>query len=435
MRPVHRRLSPAGVDDDDQRSGQRPRLPVPAALARLHGVQGVLADLSRLRVPGLQVRHARWRSRSPSDRPPAARGVRGDRRGDGRRRMPILRRVPDDAVHRGARAHGQEAAARRRCVHERRERAGGDRHGLGGGEHRRPGGDRLDRAGPVADAGVARRDVDGAPAAGRAQHGPRPGRLPPGHARRRARRLPAGGARPRRRARSGASWCSSPSTSPTRGAIRCSSSATTTSPTRPSRSTSSPLDFGPCPPTDWALDGSSGGSGAAEAGLAARRHQAPRRRRLRPRRATTHGVRRAIWPRWQRHVEPHGRDRSTSTTPRSWSSPSAPRQAPLCACRAPSCARRAIGSASSARSRSCPFPTDVGRRRCRPGPAPWPSTRTIGADGRRRPSRRARRCPVHFIGGLSLDSSGFGIAPDFDVAVLRRADRRTCCDGRTGARA
>jgi 2-oxoglutarate ferredoxin oxidoreductase subunit alpha len=27
--------------------------------------------------------------------------------------------------------------------------------------------------------------------------------------------------------------------------------------------------------------------------------------------------------------------------------------------------------------------------------------------------------PVRFIGGLSLDSSGFGIAPDLDVAVLR----------------
>ena len=28
--------------------------------------------------------------------------------------------------------------------------------------------------------------------------------------------------------------------------------------------------------------------------------------------------------------------------------------------------------------------------------------------------------PVEFIGGISLDSSGFGIAPDLDVAVLRR---------------
>jgi 2-oxoglutarate ferredoxin oxidoreductase subunit alpha len=29
------------------------------------------------------------------------------------------------------------------------------------------------------------------------------------------------------------------------------------------------------------------------------------------------------------------------------------------------------------------------------------------------------RCPVRFIGGLSLDHSGFGIAPDLDVATLR----------------
>lgn len=28
--------------------------------------------------------------------------------------------------------------------------------------------------------------------------------------------------------------------------------------------------------------------------------------------------------------------------------------------------------------------------------------------------------PVEFIGGISLDSSGFGIAPDLDVDVLRR---------------
>jgi len=29
------------------------------------------------------------------------------------------------------------------------------------------------------------------------------------------------------------------------------------------------------------------------------------------------------------------------------------------------------------------------------------------------------RVPVEFIGGLSLDSSGFGIAPDLDVSVLK----------------
>jgi 2-oxoglutarate ferredoxin oxidoreductase subunit alpha len=30
------------------------------------------------------------------------------------------------------------------------------------------------------------------------------------------------------------------------------------------------------------------------------------------------------------------------------------------------------------------------------------------------------RLPVDFIGGLSLDSSGFGIAPDYNVDVLRQ---------------
>ena len=29
------------------------------------------------------------------------------------------------------------------------------------------------------------------------------------------------------------------------------------------------------------------------------------------------------------------------------------------------------------------------------------------------------RCPVHFIGGLSLDGSGFGIAPDLEVTTMR----------------
>ena len=68
--------------------------------------------------------------------PAAARGLRGDRRGDGRRRVPVLRRLPDDAVHRGARAHGRASCRGRRRVHERRERARGDRHGVGRRGHR-----------------------------------------------------------------------------------------------------------------------------------------------------------------------------------------------------------------------------------------------------------------------------------------------------------
>jgi 2-oxoglutarate ferredoxin oxidoreductase subunit alpha len=36
--------------------------------------------------------------------------------------------------------------------------------------------------------------------------------------------------------------------------------------------------------------------------------------------------------------------------------------------------------------------------------------------------------PVHFIGGLSLDGSGFGIAPDLEVSVLRGRIERVLAD-------
>ena len=43
------------------------------------------------------------------------------------------------------------------------------------------------------------------------------------------------------------------------------------------------------------------------------------------------------------------------------------------------------------------------------------------------------RAPVHFIGGLSLDSSGFGIAPDLDVRVIRsRVERVLASPDATG---
>ena len=34
------------------------------------------------------------------------------------------------------------------------------------------------------------------------------------------------------------------------------------------------------------------------------------------------------------------------------------------------------------------------------------------------------RCPVEFVGGISFDSSGFGIAPDLDVELLAGRIRR-----------
>ena len=136
--------------------------------------------------------------------PPAHGGIRSHRRGHGDGRLPVLRRLPDDAVHRGARAHGPAAARGRRRVHERRERARGGRHGLGRRGHRHPGGHRLGRPGPVAHAGVAVGDLLRPPAAGGPQHGPGPGRLLPGHPGWRARRLPPHRAGPRRHPRGGA---------------------------------------------------------------------------------------------------------------------------------------------------------------------------------------------------------------------------------------
>ncbi len=39
------------------------------------------------------------------------------------------------------------------------------------------------------------------------------------------------------------------------------------------------------------------------------------------------------------------------------------------------------------------------------------------------------RAPVGFIGGLSLDSSGFGIAPDLNVATIRARIERVLAEG------
>ena len=90
------------------------------------------------------------------------------------------------------------------------------------------------------------------------------GRLLPGHAGRRPRRLPPSRARADGRPRGGRAHAAR--VPPRRHVAQPGawSSATTTSRTRPSRSTSSPLDFGPVPASDWALDGSTGGTGRAK---------------------------------------------------------------------------------------------------------------------------------------------------------------------------
>ncbi len=119
---------------------------------------------------------------------------------------------------------------RRRHLHERRERARGGRHGLGRGGHRHAERHRLDRAGALADAGVAQRARRYAadPARG-AQHGARPGRLLAGHARPRPRRRPDAGPRAHGRARGRRAHAARVPPHRSSGATRSCSSATTTS--------------------------------------------------------------------------------------------------------------------------------------------------------------------------------------------------------------
>ena len=74
------------------------------------------------------------------------------------------------------------------------------------------------------------------------QHGARPAGLLPGDPRRRPRRLPPHRARAAWTSREASSTCSSRSTSPTSGATRCSSTATTSSRTPRRRSTIEPID-------------------------------------------------------------------------------------------------------------------------------------------------------------------------------------------------
>ena len=123
--------------------------------------------------------------------PRAARGLGGDRRRDGRRRVPVLRRLPDDAVHRGARAHGRASCPRVGgvCMNAESElEAVGMAWGAAAtGTPRATGstGQGLSLMQESLAEIVAR-----ARPARRAQHGARAGRLLAGDPRRRPRRLP-----------------------------------------------------------------------------------------------------------------------------------------------------------------------------------------------------------------------------------------------------
>ena len=167
-----------------------------------------------------------------------------------------------------------------------------------------------------------------------------------------------------------------------------------------------------------------GGTGRAKVGVAARRPASSATTSATTSPSTTARARGApprcspASSRWSRP--------GSSTTPRSSSSRSARRRrtsAPRCA------SLRADGAPGRLRApdHAVPFPTDA---------------IAAAADGARAVAVYENnqgqmiddvrlavlgRCPVEFIGGLSLDSSGFGIAPDLDVAACSGRGSRRCC--------
>ena len=360
----------------------------------------------------------------------AAGGLRGDRRGHGRGRLPVLRRLSDDAVHRGARAHGPMLpAVGGVCMNAESElEAVGMAWGAAAtGTPAATGsvGQGLSlMQESLAEITLARLPLvvlNMARGPGRllpGDAGRRPRRLPPPRAgadgRRRGGRADAAGLRPRRHA----------------GATRCWSSATTTSPTPRSRS-SSTARLRPA---------------RRRAGLGARRldrrlrpGQARSRRSARPSSATASAT---TCPSTTRHgaagtaqmlagESAAGRDRLRATTPRwSWS-PSA-RPAGTCAPRCASCGPRATG-----RLRAADHAVPVPHRRRSPAAAEGARAVAVYENNQGQMIDDVRlavlgRGAGDFIGGLSLDGSGFGIAPDLDVgaAAERILARRTSARAR-----
>ena len=260
-------------------------------------------------------------------------------------------------------------------------------------------------------------------AAGGAQHGARAGRLLAGHARRRPRRLPrmpvlapmdvpeaveldAAGVPPRR-------TMAQPGPAVRRLLPRAHVHA---------RSTSGAARLRARPGRRLGARRVHRRHRPGPAAVAARHHQAQRRRRLRPRRALPRAAR-ARTEEMLAGVEPlveTGFTDDADVVVVAFGTPGevrARRGAPASAAEGarvgfvrpitllPVPERRDRAAAAAGRR-------VVARLREQPGP-----------DGRRRPpGRRSARRPVEFIGGLSLDGSGFGIAPDLDGGYLARPD-------------
>jgi 2-oxoglutarate ferredoxin oxidoreductase subunit alpha len=186
-----------------------------------------------------------------------------------------------------------------------------------------------------------------------------------------------------------------------------------------------PRDFGPLPPRDWALDGRSGGTGAAKLisplSDAKQRHAAGR---------ADAGYDLAAF--YQRHVT--AMERMVADEPPRWEAEfTDDAEVVAVAYGTPGAyVRQAVRELREAEGRRIGYIRPVTL-------VPFPSTAVAEAAAGARAvavyennqgqmlddvrlavlGAHGPAVPVRFIGGLSLDPSGFGIAPDLDVAVLR----------------
>ena len=143
MRSLHPRVPARRARDVDR--GEPHGLPLPRAVPGLHRLRGVLVRVPRLRVRSVPLRQpVLTEVRAVTATAPARdrvlmEGSEALARAAIVAGLPLLRRLPDDAVHRGARALRQAASRRRRRVHQRRVGARSRRHGVGRALDRAPG--------------------------------------------------------------------------------------------------------------------------------------------------------------------------------------------------------------------------------------------------------------------------------------------------------
>lgn len=187
-----------------------------------------------------------------------------------------------------------------------------------------------------------------------------------------------------------------------------------------------PRDFGPLPPRDWALDGSSGGTGAAKlvSPLSdAKQRHAPGRADAGYDLAEFYHRHVAVMERMVAEEPPRHEAEfldDAEVVAVAYGTPGAYLRQAVRELRAEG---RRIGFLRPITL--VPFPAAAVAEAAAPRPGGTPPTLAVYENNQGQMLDDVRlavlgAAPVRFIGGLSLDASGFGIAPDLDVAVLKR---------------